>query len=127
MPLIQKSLVYLEKILRRREKPLCIIGKRKSLKNSLSLDKESVEKLLEKGEKYVIRFLSPENQKVKTVDVIRGESIIDSSLLDDKILIKANGTPTYHFANVVDDHLMKITHVIRGKVVAFSSATRSLI
>ena len=88
---------------------------RKSLKNSLSLDNESVEKLLEKGEKHVIRFLSPENQKVKTVDVIRGESIIDSSLLDDKILIKANGTPTYHFANVVDDHLMKITHVIRGE------------
>ena len=88
---------------------------RKSLKNSLSLDKESVEKLLEKGEKHVIRFLSPENQKVKTIDVIRGESVIDSSLLDDKILIKANGTPTYHFANVVDDHLMKITHVIRGE------------
>ena len=88
---------------------------RKSLKNSLSLDKESVEKLLEKGEKHVIRFLSPENQKVKTVDVIRGESVIDSGLLDDKILIKANGTPTYHFANVVDDHLMKITHVIRGE------------
>ena len=88
---------------------------RKSLKNSLSLDKESVEKLLEKGEKHVIRFLSPESQKIKTVDVIRGESVIDSSLLDDKILIKANGTPTYHFANVVDDHLMKITHVIRGE------------
>ena len=88
---------------------------RKSLKNSLSIDKESVEKLLEKGEKHVIRFLSPENQKVKTVDVIRGESVVDSSLLDDKILIKANGTPTYHFANVVDDHLMKITHVIRGE------------
>ena len=88
---------------------------RKSLKNSLSLDKESVEKLLEKGEKHVIRFLSPENQKIKTVDVIRGESVIDSSLLDDKVLIKANGTPTYHFANVVDDHLMKITHVIRGE------------
>jgi len=88
---------------------------RKSLKNSLSLDKESVEKLLEKGEKHVIRFLSPENQKVKTVDVIRGESVIDSSLLDDKVLIKANGTPTYHFANIVDDHLMKITHVIRGE------------
>ena len=88
---------------------------RKSLKNSLSLDKESVEKLLEKGEKHVIRFLSPKNQKVKTVDLIRGESIIDSNLLDDKILIKANGTPTYHFANVVDDHLMKITHVIRGE------------
>ena len=88
---------------------------RKSLKNSLSLDKESVEKLLEKGEKHVIRFLSPESQKIKTVDLIRGESVIDSSLLDDKILIKANGAPTYHFANVVDDHLMKITHVIRGE------------
>ena len=88
---------------------------RKSLKNSLSLDKESVEKLLEKGEKHVIRFLSPVNHKVKTVDVIRGESVIDSSLLDDKILMKTNGTPTYHFANVVDDHLMKITHVIRGE------------
>ena len=88
---------------------------RKSLKNSLSLDKASVEKLLKKGEKHVIRFLSPENQKVKTVDVIRGESVIDSGLLDDKILIKANGTPTYHFANVIDDHLMKITHVIRGE------------
>ena len=88
---------------------------RKSFKNSLSLDKESVKKLLKKGEKHVIRFLSPEKQKVKTVDVIRGESVIDSSLLDDKILIKTNGTPTYHFANVVDDHLMKITHVIRGE------------
>ena len=88
---------------------------RKSLKNSLSLDKESVKKLIDKGEKYVIRFLSPEKQRVKTIDVIRGESVIDSSLLDDKILIKANGAPTYHFANVVDDHLMKITHVIRGE------------
>ncbi len=88
---------------------------RKSLKNSLSLEKESVEELLGRGEKYVIRFLSPEKQEVKTIDVIRGESVIDSSLLDDKILIKANGTPTYHFANVVDDHLMKISHVIRGE------------
>ena len=88
---------------------------RKSLKNSLSIDSGAVEELLEKGEKHVIRFLSPENQKIKTADVIRGESVIDSSLLDDKILMKANGTPTYHFANVVDDHLMKITHVIRGE------------
>ena len=88
---------------------------RKSLKNSLSIDRGAVEKLLEKGEKHVIRFLSPENQKIKTVDVIRGESVIDSNLMDDKILMKADGTPTYHFANVVDDHLMKITHVIRGE------------
>ena len=57
-------------------------------------------------DKHVIRFLSPEKQKVKTVDVIRGESVIDSSLLDDKILIKANGTPTYHFANVGYSHFL---------------------
>ena len=88
---------------------------RKSLKNSLSLDKDVVEELLEKGERHVVRFLSPKKQKIKTVDVIRGESVIDSSLLDDKILMKTNGTPTYHFANVVDDHLMKISHVIRGE------------
>lgn len=88
---------------------------RMSLKNSISLDKDAVKKLLDSGEKHVIRFLSPENKKIKTVDIIRGESVIDSSLLDDKILMKANGTPTYHFANVVDDHLMKITHVIRGE------------
>ena len=88
---------------------------RNSLKNSISLDKDSVKKMLKKGEKHVIRFLSPEKQKVKTVDVIRGESIIESSLLDDKILMKANGTPTYHFANVVDDHIMRISHVIRGE------------
>ena len=88
---------------------------RKSLKNSLSMDKDSVKELLEKGEKHVIRFLAPKNQKIKTMDVIRGESVIDSKLLDDKILVKANGTPTYHFANVVDDHLMKISHVIRGE------------
>ena len=100
---------------------------RKSFKNSISLDKESVEKLLRKGEKHVIRFLSPENQRVKTVDVIRGESFIDSSLLDDKILMKANGTPTYHFANVVDDHLMKITHVIRGEEWLPSLALHTLL
>ena len=88
---------------------------RKSLKNSLSLRKDVVRKLLDNGEKHVIRFLSPKGKKIKTVDIIRGETIIDSSLLDDKILMKTDGTPTYHFANVVDDHLMKITHVIRGE------------
>ena len=100
---------------------------RMSFKNSLSLEKESVEKLLLKGEKHVIRFLSPENQRVKTLDVIRGESVIDSSLLDDKILMKADGTPTYHFANVVDDHLMKITHVIRGEEWLPSLALHNLL
>ena len=88
---------------------------RLSLKNSLSLSEEEVGKLLEKGERHVVRFLSPKNKTVKTSDMIRGESSINSSLLDDKILMKADGTPTYHFANVVDDHSMKITHVIRGE------------
>ena len=63
----------------------------------------------------MIRFLVPKNKTITTTDIIRGESSIDSKTLDDKILMKADGTPTYHFANVVDDHLMKITHVIRGE------------
>ena len=88
---------------------------RLTLKNSLSLSREEVGRLIEKGERHVVRFLSPKNKNVKTVDMIRGESNINSSLLDDKILMKADGTPTYHFANVVDDHSMKITHVIRGE------------
>jgi len=88
---------------------------RLSLKNSLSLSSGEVADLLEKGEKHVVRFLAPKDKTVKTIDVIRGGSNINSSLLDDKILMKADGTPTYHFANVVDDHLMEITHVIRGE------------
>ena len=88
---------------------------RLALKNSLSMSKGEVADLLKKGKGYVVRFLVPKNKNVKTVDEIRGESNINSSLLDDKILMKADGTPTYHFANVVDDHLMKITHVIRGE------------
>ena len=88
---------------------------RLTLKNSLSMSKGEVAGLLKKGKGHVVRFLVPKNKNVKTVDEIRGESNINSSLLDDKILMKADGTPTYHFANVVDDHLMKITHVIRGE------------
>ena len=88
---------------------------RLALKNSLSMTKGEVADLLKKGKGHVVRFLVPKNKNIKTVDVIRGESNINSSLLDDKVLMKADGTPTYHFANVVDDHLMKITHVIRGE------------
>ena len=88
---------------------------RLALKNSLSMSKGEVAGLLKKSKGHVIRFLVPKNKNIKTVDVIRGESNINSSLLDDKVLMKADGTPTYHFANVVDDHLMKITHVIRGE------------
>jgi len=88
---------------------------RSSLKNSLSMSKKEVQKKIGNGDKYVVRFLSPEKGEVTTLDLIRGKSIIDSKTLDDKVLLKADGTPTYHFANVVDDHTMGITHVIRGE------------
>ena len=88
---------------------------RNSLKNSLSMSKQEVQKKIGNGDKYVVRFLSPEKGEVTTTDLIRGKSTIDSKTLDDKVLLKADGTPTYHFANVVDDHTMGITHVIRGE------------
>ncbi len=88
---------------------------RSSLNNSLCLSEKEVQKKIENKEKYVIRFRCPSEYEVKTYDIIRGDSSIDSSLLDDKILVKADGMPTYHFANVVDDYLMGITHVIRGE------------
>ena len=100
---------------------------RLKLKNSLVLEPEEVKKKLENKEGYVIRFLSPENRTVKTVDLIRGVSSIDSSLLDDKILLKTDNSPTYHFANVVDDHLMKISHVIRGEEWLPSLALHTLL
>tara|TARA_Y100000766_G_C18911112_1_gene608414 strand:+ start:401 stop:1891 length:1491 start_codon:yes stop_codon:yes gene_type:complete len=88
---------------------------RMKLKNSLSLGKKAVSELLQKRTRCVVRFLSPNKGAVQTIDIIRGRSSIDCRVLDDKVLMKADGTPTYHFANVVDDHLMKITHVIRGE------------
>ncbi|WP_224488160.1 glutamate--tRNA ligase [Robertkochia flava] len=88
---------------------------RNTLKNSLSLSAEEVRTRLERGDHYVIRFLSPEDEKVQFKDLVRGSMEIDSKVLDDKILFKSDGMPTYHLANVVDDHLMEITHVIRGE------------
>jgi len=88
---------------------------RESLKNSLTLSDEKVSSMIAEGKAYVIRFLCPKNKTVVTDDIIRGPGSIDSSLIDDKILIKADGMPTYHFANVVDDNMMKISHVIRGE------------
>ncbi len=67
------------------------------------------------GEPYVIRFKTPENEDIKFTDLIRGDLIVKSATLDDKVLFKSDGMPTYHLANVVDDRLMKITHVIRGE------------
>lgn len=88
---------------------------RLKLDNSLSLMPEAVEKRIASGEDYVIRFLNPPDEKVHLKDIIRGTMVIDSNVLDDKVLFKGDGMPTYHLANIVDDHLMEITHVIRGE------------
>ncbi len=83
--------------------------------NSLSLSSEEVQKRIENGDKYVVRFKSPQDEILIMNDIIRGEVKIDTNVLDDKILFKSDGMPTYHLANIVDDHLMEISHVIRGE------------
>lgn len=88
---------------------------RLKLTNSLSLSEAETQKRIESGEPYVIRFKSPEGRELILQDLIRGEIRIDTNILDDKILFKSDGMPTYHLANIVDDHLMEITHVIRGE------------
>ncbi|MBT8236607.1 MAG: glutamate--tRNA ligase [Bacteroidia bacterium] len=88
---------------------------RLKLDNSLSLDPGEVEKKLEGGLPYVIRFKTPESGIISFQDSIRGEIEINTTTLDDKILFKSDGMPTYHLANIVDDHLMEISHVIRGE------------
>ena len=88
---------------------------RLKLDNSLSLSPEETEKRLQNGEDHVIRFLTPPDQTLRLKDSIRGTIEIDTNTLDDKVLIKNDGMPTYHLANIVDDHLMKISHVIRGE------------
>ena len=88
---------------------------RKTLKNSLTMSAEDVKALLDGGANYVIRFKMPENEDIVLHDIIRGEVRFNTSLLDDKVLFKADGMPTYHLANIVDDHLMRISHVIRGE------------
>lgn len=91
---------------------------RNELKNSLSLSVGEVNALIENKTPYVIRFKSyakGTDRSLSMVDKIRGDVVVDASLLDDKILVKQDGMPTYHLANVVDDHLMDISHVIRGE------------
>ena len=88
---------------------------RNGLNNSLNLTKQEVDEKIKNGEKYVVRFKIPENKIVKLKDIIRGEMEVNSNTLDDKVLMKSDGLPTYHLANIVDDHLMKISHVIRGE------------
>ena len=89
---------------------------RMSMHNSLTMPAEEVKALMEKGEKYVVRFKVEPNEDVHVHDLIRGEVVINSNILDDKVLYKsADDLPTYHLANIVDDHLMEISHVIRGE------------
>ena len=88
---------------------------RTKLRNSLTISKEETDTLIESGEPFVIRFKMPENETIIMNDMIRGKVEVNSSVLDDKVLFKSDGMPTYHLANIVDDHLMKISHVIRGE------------
>lgn len=88
---------------------------RGKLKNSLTLSESETKNLLESGVPYVIRFKIPENQTLYLTDIIRGDIKFETSLLDDKVLFKSDGMPTYHLANIVDDHLQKTSHVIRGE------------
>ena len=88
---------------------------REKLANSLSVTPAETKAILEGGAEYVVRFKSPENETLVLNDRIRGQIEIDTRILDDKVLFKSDGMPTYHLANVVDDHLMEITHVIRGE------------
>ena len=88
---------------------------RKNLKNSISLSDSEVESILSSEKEYVVRFKTPENSRIICNDLLKGTVKVDSNTLDDKVLYKSDGNPTYHFANVVDDFDMKITHVIRGE------------
>lgn len=89
---------------------------RNSMRNSLVMPADEVNALIESGAQYVVRFLIEPNKDIVVNDLIRGEVIINSSILDDKVLYKsADNLPTYHMANIVDDHLMEVSHVIRGE------------
>ena len=88
---------------------------RKNMQNSLSLSEDEVNKRITKGDDYVIRIKMPRNEEVKINDLIRGWVSVNSNNMDDKVIFKSDGMPTYHLANVVDDYLMKISHVIRGE------------
>ncbi|MFV0312798.1 MAG: glutamate--tRNA ligase [Dysgonomonas sp.] len=89
---------------------------RGGMRNSLTLNGDEVQSLIDAGNQYVVRFKIEANQEVLVNDLIRGEVKYNSSVLDDKVLFKsADNLPTYHLANIVDDHLMEITHVIRGE------------
>ncbi|WP_264520009.1 glutamate--tRNA ligase [Flavobacterium sp. N1994] len=88
---------------------------REKLDTSLVISKEETEKRIAAGEAYVVRFKTPVNETLHLHDIIRGDIHFETNLLDDKVLFKSDGMPTYHLANIVDDHLMETSHVIRGE------------
>ncbi|MGY6561929.1 MAG: glutamate--tRNA ligase [Luteibaculaceae bacterium] len=88
---------------------------RQHMQNSLTLPESEVARRLEAGDPYVVRIKMPRNEDIRVNDIIRGWVVVNSNQLDDKVLFKSDGMPTYHLANIVDDHLMEITHVIRGE------------
>ena len=88
---------------------------RTQMKNSLTLSEDEVQQRLNDGSPYVIRLKVPLKEEIRFQDMVRDWVMVHSSAIDDKVLMKSDGMPTYHLANVVDDHLMKITHVIRGE------------
>ncbi|MCB9260865.1 MAG: glutamate--tRNA ligase [Flavobacteriales bacterium] len=88
---------------------------RMSMKNSLTLSEDEVKKRLDNNDAYVIRIKLPRKEEVRFHDSVRGWVVVNTTQMDDKVLLKGDGLPTYHLANVVDDHLMEITHVIRGE------------
>ena len=88
---------------------------RLQMKNAITLPKEEVEARIANGDTYVIRLKVPLKEEIRFKDIIRDWVVVHSSTIDDKILLKSDGMPTYHLANIIDDHLMEITHVIRGE------------
>ncbi|NML58681.1 glutamate--tRNA ligase [Chryseobacterium cheonjiense] len=88
---------------------------RNQLRNSLALSEEEVKKLLDEKTPYVVRFKMPVDRTLNLEDIIRGKFSVNTNTLDDKVLVKNDGMPTYHFANIIDDHEMEISHVIRGE------------
>jgi glutamyl-tRNA synthetase len=102
-------------------------GVRMTMKNSLTLSNEQIQTLKDQGLPYVIRLKVDPGKSISFNDIVRGEVTFESAELDDKILIKGDGMPTYHMANVIDDHLMEITHVIRGEEWLSSTAHHLLL
>ncbi|MEM8485459.1 MAG: glutamate--tRNA ligase [Bacteroidota bacterium] len=88
---------------------------RQSMKNSFTMDQAAVQAAIEKGNPYVVRLRVPDDEQIQFDDLVRGTVSFASAQVDDQILLKSDGMPTYHLANVVDDHLMGITHIIRGE------------